>query len=75
MFKLNIEMKPRIELGNLINFIADHRRITYMEAERLVPAIYFEGGVISEFDEKDWCREVVEEMHRRGIGSLEVYQD
>lgn len=72
---MDIEYNPRIELGNLVSFIAKKKNLDFMEAERLIPGMYFEGCSICDDDESDWCKEVVEYLKENKISVIEVYQD
>lgn len=72
---MNIEYRPRIELNDLIDFIATEKGIAYNEAEKLLPDVYFEGATICDDYNGDWCKEVVEYLKEKKIVSVEVYQD
>lgn len=71
-----ITRTPRIELGDLVDFIATAKGINYSEAENLIPSVYFEGGSICDDQgDEDWCKEVVACLIEEGMSSVEVYQD
>ena len=72
---MKIEYNPRIELNNLVLFIAEKKGIEYSEAEELLPCTYFEGTYICDDNKGDWCKEVVEYLKENKIDSIEVYQD
>lgn len=75
MITPNIELQARIELGDLVYFISEAKGLTYDEAERLVPPVYFEGSHICEDNKEDWCKEVVEYLHSIELSAVDVYQD
>jgi hypothetical protein len=73
---MNITRKSRIELGDLVDFIATAKGIDYSEAENLIPSVYFEGcSICDDQGDEDWCKEVVAYLIEEGIDSVEVYQD
>ena len=73
---LNIEKQERLELGDLVQFIAKTKDIEYQEAERLVPWMYFEGAhICDDQGDEDWCKEVVQYLIDNNIDAVEIYQD
>jgi hypothetical protein len=73
---MNITRKPRIEIFDLVDFIAEAKGIGYSEAEHIVPGMYFEGCHLGdEQGDEEWCKEAVAYLIKEGIDSVEVYQD
>ena len=72
---MNIEQQNRIELGDLVRYIAESRKIDYREAENLLPPYIFEDGHICDDEEGDWAKEVVQYLLLNDIDSVQVYQD
>ncbi len=73
---MKIELRHRIELTDLVNFISEKRSISYSEAEKIIPWFFFEGGTISaKYSESDWSKEVVEYLKENNIEVVDVYQD
>jgi len=77
--RLNITYEPRVELGDLVSYIATCKGLSHREAENLVPGVYFEGCHLCDDDypegEGDWCKEVIKDMKRQGISAVEIWQD
>ena len=72
---MKIDRNPRIELGNLVDFIAEEKGVEYFEAEELLPPYIFEGASICDDQKEDWCKEVVQYLKEHEIDAVEVYQD
>ena len=68
---MKVEYNPRIELGSLVEFIAEEKGIEYSEAEALLPPHIFEGSSICDDQKEDWCKEVVEYLNENKIEYLE----
>ena len=72
---MNIEYNPRIDLVDLVFFIASKKEIIYTEAERLLPSRVFEGCYICDDEDDDCFKEVVQYLKENSIDAVEVYQD
>ena len=72
---MNTKSIERIELGDLVDFIAKAKGLEYGEAERLLPSVYFEGAwICDDQGNEDWCKEVVAYLIENKIDAVEVYQ-
>jgi hypothetical protein len=77
---LNVEAIYRLEIGDLIRFIAENKALSYKEAESLVPDRFFSNDecwlcVTDHSNDEMWCVEVIEYMKNNSLESILVYQD
>jgi len=75
MNELVFEYNPRLEVGDLVDFIMASKGIGRTEAEHFCPAWIWEGGTICDDDNEEWSKEVVAVLAERGLDSVEIYQD
>lgn len=74
--KLNVEVKTMLDLGSLVDFMAESKGIDYSEAENMLPEYVFEGAhIASDSDEEEWNKEVIQYLKTNNISSVEVFQD
>ena len=75
---MNIITVNKLDLCDMTGFIAEVKGITYEEAERVIPAVWYEPEMVFHTEhtpDEDWSKELREELKDRGIDRVELYQD